>query len=74
MVGFNTPRTFNRAFIKQTGVSPTEYRRRWQEDAGTVDFREPTSDNVKKEPSVSCEAAPEEELFTVPEWDSLPDA
>ncbi|MBQ7336139.1 MAG: helix-turn-helix transcriptional regulator [Clostridia bacterium] len=26
-VGFNTPRTFNRAFIKQMGVSPTEYRR-----------------------------------------------
>jgi len=28
LVGFNTPRTFNRAFIKQMGVSPTEYRRR----------------------------------------------
>ncbi len=27
MVGFNTLRTFNRAFIKQTGVSPSEYRR-----------------------------------------------
>lgn len=26
-VGFNTPRTFNRAFIKQVGVSPTEYRK-----------------------------------------------
>ncbi|MBQ8309457.1 MAG: AraC family transcriptional regulator [Clostridia bacterium] len=26
-VGFNTPRTFNRAFIKQMGVSPTEYRK-----------------------------------------------
>ena len=30
LVGFNTPRTFNRAFIKQMGVSPTEYRRRRQ--------------------------------------------
>ncbi len=27
MVGFNTPRTFNRAFIRQMGVSPTEYRK-----------------------------------------------
>lgn len=26
-VGFNTPRTFNRAFIKQMGVSPSDYRR-----------------------------------------------
>lgn len=26
-VGFNTPRTFNRAFVKQLGISPTEYRR-----------------------------------------------
>ena len=28
LVGFQTPRTFNRAFIKQMGVSPSEYRRR----------------------------------------------
>lgn len=27
MVGFNTLRTFNRAFSKQTGYSPSEYRR-----------------------------------------------
>lgn len=26
-VGFHTLRTFNRAFFKQTGVSPSEYRR-----------------------------------------------
>ena len=26
-VGFNTPRTFNRAFIKQMGIPPTEYRK-----------------------------------------------
>ena len=26
LVGFNTPRTFNRAFMKQMGVSPSEYR------------------------------------------------
>ena len=25
-VGYNTPRTFNRAFLKQTGTTPTEYR------------------------------------------------
>lgn len=30
LVGFNTPRTFNRAFIKQMGVSPTEYRKKRQ--------------------------------------------
>ncbi|MBQ1233336.1 MAG: AraC family transcriptional regulator [Clostridia bacterium] len=27
LVGFNTPRTFNRAFIKQMELSPTEYRK-----------------------------------------------
>ncbi len=27
LVGFNTPRTFNRAFMRQMGTSPTEYRR-----------------------------------------------
>lgn len=27
LVGFNTLRTFNRAFIKQTGLSPSEYRK-----------------------------------------------
>ncbi len=27
LVGFNTSRTFNRAFIKQMGMSPTEYRK-----------------------------------------------
>ena len=27
LVGFNTPRTFNRAFIKHFGTSPSEYRR-----------------------------------------------
>ncbi|MBQ9774236.1 MAG: AraC family transcriptional regulator [Clostridia bacterium] len=27
LVGFNTPRTFNRAFMRQMGVSPTEYRK-----------------------------------------------
>ena len=26
-VGFNTLRTFNRAFMKQMGVSPSDYRR-----------------------------------------------
>ena len=26
-VGYSSPRTFNRAFFKQTGVSPTEYRK-----------------------------------------------
>jgi YesN/AraC family two-component response regulator len=26
-VGFNTLRTFNRAFVKQTGMTPSEYRR-----------------------------------------------
>ena len=27
LVGFNTPRTFNRAFMRQMGMSPTEYRK-----------------------------------------------
>lgn len=32
MVGFNTPRTFNRAFIRQIGISPSEYRKQRQEE------------------------------------------
>lgn len=28
MSGFNTPRTFNRAFLKQTGMTPRTYRER----------------------------------------------
>lgn len=27
LVGFNTPRTFNRAFLRQIGTTPSEYRR-----------------------------------------------
>ena len=41
MVGFNTLRTFNRAFIKQLGVSPTEYRKN-----DTVPARSGTSTKV----------------------------
>ena len=32
IVGFNTPRTFNRAFIRQIGISPSEYRKQRQEE------------------------------------------
>ena len=32
-VGFGTLRTFNRAFIKQLGCSPSEYRRENRNDA-----------------------------------------
>lgn len=32
LVGFNTPRTFNRTFIKQMGLSPSEYRKRRQSE------------------------------------------
>lgn len=35
LVGFNTPRTFNRAFIKQMGMSPTEYRKNKQSKKST---------------------------------------
>jgi AraC-like DNA-binding protein len=28
IVGFNTLRTFNRAFVKQIGVTPSEYKKR----------------------------------------------
>ena len=43
-VGFNTLRTFNRAFIKQMGIPPTEYRKndlRNQKDVGGLQI--PTS-------------------------------
>ena len=32
LVGFNTPRTFNRAFMRQMGVSPSEYRNRRRDE------------------------------------------
>ncbi len=35
MVGFNTPRTFNRAFIRQMGISPTEYRKQRRTEMDT---------------------------------------
>lgn len=35
-VGFNTLRTFNRAFVRQTGMSPSEYRRRGPQLARSV--------------------------------------
>jgi AraC-like DNA-binding protein len=33
LVGFNTLRTFNRAFFKQMGVTPSDYRLRRQPDS-----------------------------------------
>lgn len=35
-VGFNTLRTFNRAFIRQVGMSPSEYRRSSQQNVRSV--------------------------------------
>lgn len=35
-VGFNTLRTFNRAFVRQIGMSPSEYRRQGQQLARSV--------------------------------------
>ena len=45
-VGFNTLRTFNRAFIKQTGMTPSEYRRQAQ-----TDHRDPTAQGTLKKRS-----------------------
>ena len=32
IVGFNTLRTFNRAFVKQMGITPSDYRTKKQSD------------------------------------------
>ena len=39
LVGFNTPRTFNRAFIKQMGMSPSEYRKMRREEFSALAAR-----------------------------------
>ncbi len=64
IVGFNTLRTFNRAFMKQLGISPSEYRK-----------KDVSSSNVKKESEQSADpsepsqsiAAPTPILFHLPE-------
>ena len=35
-VGFNTLRTFNRAFMKQTGMTPSEYRKQQEPQRSTL--------------------------------------
>jgi AraC-like DNA-binding protein len=55
-VGFNTPRTFNRAFIKQMGVSPTEYRKqRLSRTAASAPA--PVKDAGEVEKNACCEAS-----------------
>ena len=43
-VGFNTLRTFNRAFVKQLGVSPSQYRRSGEGRAVPVPMPAPAAD------------------------------
>lgn len=42
-VGFGTPRTFNRAFIKQMGISPTDYRKKMSNGRFYEPSKPPTS-------------------------------
>ena len=54
MVGFNTLRTFNRSFIKQLGVSPSEYRKNDDIPARNgTSTKAPAQDPAGKEPSPS---------------------
>lgn len=62
LVGFNTPRTFNRAFIKQMGMPPTEYRRR-RLNAG----------NLPTPTAVPDEMLSDDNEMLPPGWDSLPE-
>ena len=69
LVGFNTPRTFNRAFIKQMGMSPTEYRRRREATDGAY-----ASDAAPEWSggTVNCEDPCSGDLLP-PEWDAIPE-
>lgn len=64
LVGFNTPRTFNRAFIKQMGMSPTEYRRKKQTESL------PPTDGALS--GVGARAENENDLLP-PGWDEIPE-
>ncbi len=72
LVGFNTPRTFNRAFIKQLGVSPTEYRRRRLAENATPLGVPSFAAASATPPARECEDPNEGELLP-PEWDALPE-
>lgn len=50
-VGFNTPRTFNRAFIRQIGLSPSEYRKA---DASQTQANRFTRLTVSARATASC--------------------
>lgn len=50
-VGFNTPRTFNRAFMRQMGVSPTAYRRSRQ-----TELTEHVKNSMEPHTPYSCAA------------------
>lgn len=52
--GFGTLRTFNRAFIKQMGVSPSDYRKKNRGEA--YDISIPTTEPDQNEPAVMQES------------------
>ena len=64
MVGFNTPRTFNRAFIRQIGISPSEYRKQRREELDShlrnISDQSPSSKSpdCKEENDSCCEYTP----------------
>ncbi|MBE6588745.1 MAG: helix-turn-helix domain-containing protein [Ruminococcaceae bacterium] len=58
LVGFNTPRTFNRAFIKQMGVSPTEYRKQRQNELTVHAARMETDAAVEVACVSDCDECP----------------
>lgn len=71
LVGFNTPRTFNRAFIKQMGMSPTEYRRRRQSDTNASGVARAFAEIPAIPPTY--DGASDENDLLPPEWDVIPE-
>lgn len=67
LVGFNTPRTFNRAFMRQMGVSPSEYRnsRRSELDEHIKNSMEPRTLPT----SVTPDPVEDPTLTLPPDWD-----
>ena len=71
LVGFNTPRTFNRAFIRQIGISPSEYRKQRHEELNThlkntsEQFSSPNTDEAASAPlSSSLSSSPSVPLYS----------
>jgi AraC-like DNA-binding protein len=61
-VGFNTSRTFNRAFIRHMGTPPSEYRKNHSYDGFSPSLPLPVSPQTE---TISPEALPNFEVETI---------